>query len=104
MEINDNKRLSVGDTLVASWGYDQQNIDFYKVVGMTASGKSVKVAHMGEKIVTDHGIMAETVVPNGVIDGPTLTRKINAWHGVKIDSVRYASKWSGQPELQTHTH
>ena len=28
----------VGDVLVSSWGYDQTNKDFWRVVGLTASG------------------------------------------------------------------
>lgn len=35
--------VKVGDFFYSSWGYDQTNVDFYKVVGMTPSGKSVRV-------------------------------------------------------------
>jgi hypothetical protein len=33
----------VGTFLYTSWGYDQTNIDFAHVVGVTSSGKSVRV-------------------------------------------------------------
>lgn len=33
----------VGQFLYASWGYKQTNIDFAQVVGITSSGKSVRV-------------------------------------------------------------
>jgi hypothetical protein len=30
--------IVVGDILVSSWGYDQTNIDYYKVIAVTAKG------------------------------------------------------------------
>jgi len=30
--------VKVGDFFIASWGYDQTNIDFFKVVGVTSKG------------------------------------------------------------------
>ena len=30
------KTLEVGDILVSSWGYDQTNIDYYKIVRKSA--------------------------------------------------------------------
>ena len=56
--------VKVGDVFVASWGYDQTNIDYEQVVGVTASGKSVYVkpienAYVGEgsrrRVVADVG-------------------------------------------------
>lgn len=35
--------VKVGDFFSASWGYDQTNVTWFKVVGLSASGKSVKV-------------------------------------------------------------
>jgi len=42
--------VQVGSVFVCSWGYDQTNVDFFKVVGMTKSGKSVKVQKWSSKI------------------------------------------------------
>lgn len=36
----------VGDIYVSSWGYEQTNIDYYKVVAVSASKKSVKFANL----------------------------------------------------------
>ena len=53
-----------GDVFVASWGYDQTNIDYEQVIGVTKSGKSVYVkpienAYVGEgprrRVVADVG-------------------------------------------------
>lgn len=57
--------VKVGDFFVSSWGYDQTNIDFYKVVGITKSGKSVKVQMWSSALSpTDSGhFTVEKVVP-----------------------------------------
>ena len=54
--------VKTGDVFVASWGYDQTNINYEQVVGVTASGKSVyvkpihfKAADDGRKVVADVG-------------------------------------------------
>ncbi len=44
----------VGDILVASWGYDQTNIDFYQVTGITAKG--VKFRELCQNEVPGEGI------------------------------------------------
>lgn len=57
--------VKVGDFFVCSWGYDQTNIDWYKVVGMTASGKSVKVQKWTSTLAADDTghFTTERVVP-----------------------------------------
>lgn len=52
--------VKTGDVFVASWGYDQTNINYEQVVGVSASGKSVyvkpihfKAADDGRKVVAD---------------------------------------------------
>ena len=43
--------VKVGDVFVASWGYDQTNINYEQVVGVTKSGKSVYVKPIPFKTV-----------------------------------------------------
>ena len=40
--------VQVGDLFACSWGYAQTQVDFYEVVGLTPSGKSVKGSAGGE--------------------------------------------------------
>ena len=70
--------VKVGDFFSSSWGYDQTNVDFYKVVGLTKSGKSVRVVKVGSRV--DHSDMHDYVVPS---DEPTT----GAW-------VRNPGGWS----------
>jgi hypothetical protein len=51
----------LGDILYSSWGYDQTNIDFYKVVKV--SEFSVWIQELGKKIVEITGWAHEKVVP-----------------------------------------
>lgn len=53
----------VGDVLYSSWGYDQTNVDFYKVVRRTAS--SVWLVRIGARHVPgSEGFMSERTVPD----------------------------------------
>jgi hypothetical protein len=69
---------SVGSILVSSWGYDQTNIDFYQVVGFTASGKSVRLRPIASEHVESCGFMSEKVRPvPHAYTGPAFTKRIN---------------------------
>ncbi len=56
--------IKLNDVFYRSWGYEQTNINFVKVVGFTASGKSAKVVPIGQTIVKQHEFMAEDVAPD----------------------------------------
>ena len=47
--------VEVGDIFAASWGYDQTNVDFYEVVGVTASGKSARIVPVRQEVVESNG-------------------------------------------------
>lgn len=76
--------VEVGTMFVCSWGYDQTNVDFYKVVGISPSGKSVKVQKWSE---ADSGAPShfthESVVPGDapvmVADWSDVTPEMDFW-------------------------
>ena len=47
--MSNESGFKVGDYVYNSWGYDQTNIDFYKVVGF-AGKKSVKIVPVSSKL------------------------------------------------------
>lgn len=51
--------IEVGTIFCASWGYDQTNVDFYKVIRKTAA--MVEVVEVGQKMLEATGFMAEYV-------------------------------------------
>ena len=44
--------FEVNDIIVCEFGYNCRFVDFYKVVGVTKSGKSIKIRQVGEKVVS----------------------------------------------------
>lgn len=90
----------IGDFLCLSWGYEQTNINFYQIVGVTA--KSVKIKPVKSEIV-EFGDMTGEVIP--VKDGFTTdifikdgkTARVGRY-GIRIESGYTAHKWDGRPE------
>jgi hypothetical protein len=122
----------VGDILYSSWGYDQTNIEFFKVVKV--SEFSVWIQEVGSKIVEVTGWAHEKVVPTDSSDYQvrnwdnvqdafgnvntyiTKTHPINrhkvkyfSWDGeesyyVTLNSFSHAKLWDGKPKEASHTH
>lgn len=121
--------VKVGDFFSSSWGYDQTNVDFYKVVGLTKSGKSVRVQKWSSKVVSSTGPQDYVVpgdgpatyhdwseVPEGadfwerkehvkVKPVPVETKRLRfgGWKGASftVNSYSAAYLWDGKPEYQT---
>ena len=102
------------DFYVSSGGYDQTNVHFYKVIGHTTSGKSVRIQEWSQRIMSNHG-SCEYVVPgtnprqrsdwsqegHPLVDSPILTKRIGPGGWLRINSSEYARPWGGKPEYQT---
>jgi hypothetical protein len=96
----------VGDILSASWGYDQTNIDFYRIVRRT--NDTVWLEHLTNRHVEATGWASETVMP-GEPDGTIIRRKLARWgpdneiHGCRFASTfGWISAWDGKPEHASH--
>ncbi len=86
----EERKLVVGDVLRASWGYEQTNIDYYKVTKL--SGKTmVEIVEIGCKRVETMSMQGQSIPdPDNVTSKPI--RRRAKGESVKVDSVRYASK------------
>lgn len=95
----------VGDVFVSSWGWDQTNVDFYKVVAKT--GARVKVVKIGKIAVSDDDHRSSvSVIPNKTVtEGPVMTKAIRAGYGgeayFKVETYAYARRWDGTPKHET---
>lgn len=95
----------VNDILVCSWGYDQTNVDFYKVLKLSPSGKSITIQRINSQVKED-GFMCGTsvpAVPHTVSDyrGEPMTKRIKIMEDgycVNISSYSTAFLWDGKPE------
>lgn len=112
----------VGDILVSAWGYDQTNIDFYKVT--RATDKSVWLQPIQKRVFEQTGSLSETVVPwdkaatdyawneSGERVDITLgsarykihISKNSGNYFVRLNSFSRAHLWNWKPMEQTHYH
>lgn len=106
----------VGDFFHESWGYDQTNADFYEVVRVSASGKTVWLRHVDTALVSGDG-PADYVapIPGAFTERPLagdrsgeLKRllKETTWRDekdvyVNMTSYSHAYRWNCTPAFQT---
>jgi len=104
----------VGDVVATTWGYDQTNVAFYRVVGLTPSGKSVRIVPAGQRVV-ERFTGGERVVPGELVAGVDgmlgMTTSLIRWYefrdgrewcvGVPAGYKNTARLWDGRPVFQT---
>jgi hypothetical protein len=103
----------VGDVLVSSWGYDQTNIDFWRVVGLTPSGKSARIVPAGQRVLGSFTGGERVVAGRGGVfrEQAEVTTSLIRWYemhgewewcvGVPVGYKVTADLWDGQPRYQT---
>ncbi len=92
----------VGDILDSLWGYEQTNVDFYKVVKVTP--KTISIVPIGKKLVECTGWGSTTVIPDPeIVKGEAIQRRVRAYDDTYYISLDYssASKWNGKPITET---
>ena len=117
----DKRGLKVGDYLYESWGYDQTNIDFYKVTELVGKS-SVKIIPVKGTFVedTDYKVApTDEVADYDVLlkfkpkdeeyprgwkpeDGPIMKRAKDGW--VRLSSGYSASLYDGEPKYETPSY
>ena len=118
------ERLGVkpGDIYTNSWGYDQTNIDFYKVVRVTAT--KAEIVPIGAIRLEDDGTRGTM---NKLVPNPDYVREYDVILRIErsdekksklckvkgrpdnvyivLESGRHwASPWDGKPEYETDSH
>ena len=91
--------IKVGDIFDTSWGYDQTNVEFFKVVAK--KGQMIEVVEIGQVTMESKQNM-DFVAPNpDHIIGKIMTKRINQYGGFKAHDCANASPYGGQPRYQT---
>lgn len=92
-----DKKIKEGTILYSSWGYDQTNIDWYKVV--RANEKTAWVVRLRAKKTYD-GHMHGASEPTDEQFGEVIRRKIKnyGYDYINIDSYASAYVWDGRPK------
>ena len=105
------RKMTVGKIFYSSWGYEQTNIDFYKVVEVSKSGKTITLQKIGSQVVEVNGYCSERVIPNeSKTEGAPLTNRrliVGRYGDVMVnvsnrtDYRVLAFEWDGTPRTQT---
>ena len=91
--------LKVDDILYCSWGYDQTQVDFYKVVDVLGKNR-IKIVPM-TAVVAEQSTGADYMVA-GVAKGEPMLKVVNGQtNSVKMTSYSNAYLWDGQPKYET---
>ena len=103
----------VGDVLVSSWGYDQTNVDFWRVVSLTASGKSARIMPLPQRVVEEFTGGERVVAGSGdvFVEQDEVTTSLVRWYdfrgerewcvGVPVGHKNTAHLWDGRSVFQT---
>jgi hypothetical protein len=112
--------LKIGDILYCSWGYDQTQVDYFKVSEIIGKRK-IKIVGLGTNAESD-GIHDKATPHEGggnhwtkkqyycEIDKKWKTKNLelvkfaNSNNSVKISSFAYAYLWDGKPKYQTNAY
>lgn len=94
--------VKVGDIFVCSWGYDQTNVDYYKVIAV--KNKSVVIAEVSQTR-NYTGCMQGQCMPNvNDVVGQPMTKRIQACGdkvSLKMTSYSWAYPWNGKQNMFT---
>jgi hypothetical protein len=89
--------MQVNDILSCSWGFEQTNVDFYKVIGV--SGSFVTVIQLMSETIESKPDYTGLVMPITDLEiGSKMRRKINSIGSIKMTDYSWASKWNGKPQ------
>ena len=93
----------VGDILYSSWGYSMTIVDFYKVIKVSPSGKSISLQPLHSDVVEGDAGYTGYVMPSKSENRskkPIPNKRVSptGLHGysVKINNVANAYKWDGK--------
>lgn len=64
VQTTQDNKIKVGDVFESHWGYDQTNIDYYKVTKISPTGKTCTIVRICSKKLEDTGFMSERVAPD----------------------------------------
>ena len=95
----------VGDIMYSSWGYDQTNITFYKIVRVSES--SIWLQPVKSKVERQVGWAHYEVTPTDEVAGQITRhkRRETQTHGywVTVSDYELAYQWDGKPKTESHT-
>lgn len=109
-EMKASDHFAVEDIVVNSWGYDQTNVEFYRVIEILP--KSIRVREVRQEIVPgSEGMMSANVIPTEEFlekKAPfVLKLKMTLYNGKPEAAISnpsssyYFRKWEGKPQYSS---
>ena len=91
----------VGQIFYRSWGYDQTNVNFYQVVGVTKH--FVHVKEIDSSVESSDGPQTKVVAISGSFleNSPVLKKKVSKSGHVGFNSYSSLYPWDGKPKYET---
>jgi hypothetical protein len=92
----------VGDILYSSWGYNMTIVDFYKVIKVSPSGKSITLQELESETVGGATGWSGHVMPSRSVDRrsqPIKNKRVSPsrdGYSVKVNRSATAYKWDGK--------
>lgn len=96
--------LKLNDILVASWGYDQTNIEWFQVTRLVGP-TTVEIRPIAAANIKDTGWASGRTIP--MIDqftGEATRRRVQYGHSVKVHECAHAYHWDGRPRHWSADH
>lgn len=103
--FDESAPIKVGDIMYASWGYEQTNIDWFKVV--KRSGDMLTLQPLDEIAQYNERAMTSITMPGEPTNGNTIRRKVAQHNGKDIgckfqNTYGWISRWDGKPQHASH--
>jgi len=110
MDINTDYKttVEVGDIFHCSWGYDMTINDYYQVVGLTPSGKSVRLRKLNKELVSSGEYFQgrEMPIKDDFANDNVMTRRLGISYmstpQIKISEYSWARLWDGVSNYFNH--
>lgn len=96
-------KLQLGHILVASWGYEQTNVDWFEVTKVVGP-HMVEVRPIGGIIDATLRDQGRTLPAAGQFTGPASRHRVSHGDSVKINESVRARLWDGLPRHWTAYH
>jgi hypothetical protein len=93
-------KLTVGHILVASWGYEQTNVDYYQVTALKGA-RTVELRKIGCVSNEDLHMQGTSTPRLDAFTGEAFTRRVDERNSVKLTSYSWAHLWDGRPRRWT---
>lgn len=106
--MNTITEVKVGDIFHCSWGYDMTINDYYQVVDLTPSGKSVRVRKLNKETVHSGEYFQgrEMPIKDDFATDNILTKRLATDYAgrpdIKITSYSWATLWDGESNFFNH--